>query len=228
LDSGLALGSSLIIHILLSYGAKPGLRWKVDSEFVQHWSAEEWFPHLIKQIRSTTVHQYVYQFYAYEFAEREDEIVVDKSTPDAPYLEVTVPTRFEDVRGIVFHFISHDQGNTPWLDFYGITLVLTFHCIGWSDQKAKWGGGYVDSSTFFEVGCKNIEARQHICFNVHASSKWHTNRQIWDVRNPAKREWLLALKPGDVIQVFAKARYPGWENHVRHMKIELFGNESVE
>jgi hypothetical protein len=154
LDSGLELGYSLVIHILLSYEAKPGLRWKVDSEFIQQWGAEEWFPHLIKQIRSTSVHQYVYQFYAYESVEREDEIVVDKSSPDAPYLEATVPTRFDDVRGIVFHFIPHDQGNTPRLEFYGITLVLTCHCIGWSDQKAKWGGSHVDSSSFFEVGCK--------------------------------------------------------------------------
>jgi hypothetical protein len=100
--------------------------------------------------------------------------------------------------------------------------------IGWSDQQAKWGGSYVNSSSSFEVGCKQHEARHQICVNVHASSVWHINRQIWDVRNAAKKEWLLALKPGDVIQVFAKAKYRGWQNYVRYMRIELYGNVSVD
>jgi hypothetical protein len=110
---------------------------------------------------------------------------------------------------------------------------------GWSDTADRWGGSYINSFTFFEVGVVKAEhshsqnvadplTRRRICQNVHASKKWHINRQIWDTRNASCSRWLLDLQPGDVIQVFPRALYPGWINYVRSVKIELYGNEALD
>jgi hypothetical protein len=60
--------------------------------------------------------------------------------------------------------------------------------------------------------------------NVHASwqSRDHTN--TWDVRDPIPwiNEWLRALEVGDVIEVFAQAKYPGWRNYVESVEVELY------
>lgn len=59
--------------------------------------------------------------------------------------------------------------------------------------------------------------------NVHASwqSRDHTN--TWDVRDPIPwiTEWLRGLEVGDVVEVFAMAKYPGWKNYVEFVEVEL-------
>ena len=47
------------------------------------------------------------------------------------------------------------------------------------------------------------------------------------MNDPTRQRWLKSLSPDDTIQVFAKARYPGWECYVRSVRIEIYG-EFVE
>ncbi len=123
LDIALELASPVMLPTLLRYQAKPGLKWDVGSEFIQQWKNEEWFPRLIRQIKSTRIDTYIHQFFAYETVEREGEVVVNESSPDVPYLEVTVPSRFDDVQGVIFHVVSHDQGISP-----NLPVLCSYSC----------------------------------------------------------------------------------------------------
>jgi hypothetical protein len=107
------------------------------------WRREEWFSYLVKQIESTTIDQ----LHAYEYAERGVEMKVDGSSPDEATLEIIVPSCFEDVRGIRFHFVSpsNAEGTAPSPSAMD-TLVLIVYGTGDSIEKGGWGGSYANSS----------------------------------------------------------------------------------
>jgi ankyrin repeat domain-containing protein 50 len=102
-------------------------------------------------------------------------------------------------------------------------------------------GTYRGSCSWFEVRVRNEDDHdddgelvrqgqgqyrgltQRFQHNVHASwaSRNHTN--VWDVRDGSAgvREWLGALRCGDVVEVHAKAMYPGWANYVECAEVEV-------
>ena len=65
---------------------------------------------------------------------------------------------------------------------------------------------------------------QRFQYNVHASwmSREHTN--VWDVdgMSASVREWLGALRCGDVLEVYAMAQYPGWLNFAEFVEVEVY------
>jgi hypothetical protein len=65
---------------------------------------------------------------------------------------------------------------------------------------------------------------------VHASRQWRTHVNTWDVHDldQSIRNWLAQLQGGDVIQVYPKARYPGWVDFVRRVEIEIKGVRETE
>jgi hypothetical protein len=41
------------------------------------------------------------------------------------------------------------------------------------------------------------------------------------------REWVTSFRPGDVVQVFVKAKYADWAIHVRRVEVEIKGVRAV-
>lgn len=64
--------------------------------------------------------------------------------------------------------------------------------------------------------------RRLIQRNGHACSDYRLHTNVWDYRNPELTEWISLLGPGDVLQVFPKAEYPGWVNHVKLVEVDLY------
>jgi ankyrin repeat protein len=111
LDFALELGSPEMLSKLLQYHPVPGLRWDLDSEFIQNWKEKNWFKALEVQIKSASIpRMFVHQFFSYKEAKREDLLRYDRNTPNLPYLQLTVPAEFDSVQGVVFRIVSHDQG----------------------------------------------------------------------------------------------------------------------
>jgi len=66
--------------------------------------------------------------------------------------------------------------------------------------------------------------RRPIQYNFPVSSDYRQHTNIWDYRNtePGMREWMSLLGPGDVLQVFPKAKFPGWVNYVKLVEVDLY------
>jgi hypothetical protein len=85
------------------------------------------------------------------------------------------------------------------------------------------------SSTWFDAeiatGGRLGKMTRPIQANVHASREWHTHVNVWDIHGKDQniRKWLAQLQGGDVIQVYAKARYRGWLNYVRRVEVKIEG-----
>jgi hypothetical protein len=63
LDFALELGSPEILSKLLQYHPVPGIRWDLDSEFIQYWKEKTWFKALEVQIKSASIpRMFVHQF----------------------------------------------------------------------------------------------------------------------------------------------------------------------
>ncbi|KAB2099841.1 hypothetical protein AG0111_0g11852 [Alternaria gaisen] len=204
------------ISILLDRGARPGLYWDLNSPWIQCWRHEGFFSQLSRVISEPVTPPFVSQFSVVSDS-RSDEVCVDENSLDLPYIELAVPSNLRTIKGIVFHTISHDQG--------------------WSDNAESLGGTYNFSHSWLEVRVKFAEGKTADSFhgqnrhalqhNVHASRDWRWHRNIWDVNDPTRQRWLKNLSPDDTIQVFAKAKYPGWECYVHSVRVEIYG-EFVE
>ncbi|GBE88163.1 hypothetical protein SCP_1203930 [Sparassis crispa] len=143
---------------------------------------------------------------------REDYIIVDK-TIETPYVSIEVTGRPHlPLRRVIFETRSHDQG--------------------WSDNR--WAhGSYRYSYTWFEAGQQftasdgpqREEPRRHmIQTNVHGSSESRVHINTWAAHNetPELAEWMDTFRPGDVLHVFPRASFSGWENHVESVKVDAF------
>lgn len=65
--------------------------------------------------------------------------------------------------------------------------------------------------------------RHKIQNNVHGSMEKRTHRNVWvsDV-NSRVSEWMGTFSSGDVVEVYARAQYPGWQNHVYSVEIVAY------
>ena len=66
--------------------------------------------------------------------------------------------------------------------------------------------------------------RRRIVYNVHASLQWKKHTVVWerddcpeDVKNV-----MQAMRPGIYVRLYARAPSPGWENHVKEVRIDIF------
>ncbi|ROV89598.1 hypothetical protein VMCG_09925 [Cytospora schulzeri] len=61
-------------------------------------------------------------------------------------------------------------------------------------------------------------------YNVHARLDFKTHVTTWDWEDgeTENRNWLQAIRPGDMIQIVPRAQYPMWVNYVREAKIEMW------
>ncbi|CAL1704211.1 unnamed protein product [Somion occarium] len=138
---------------------------------------------------------------------------VTRESPQEAFVRVRVKGRgYPTVRKLVFVTRSHDQG------FSG-------------EREAH--GTYRWSWTWFETGVSRrddngvmieIVPRQHIQFNVHASSITRTHVNVWEYHNnsPEMKAWLGRIVHDDEILVIPRAEFPAWCNWVEAISVKVY------
>lgn len=106
--------------------------------------------------------------------------------------------------------------------------------IGFSGDQFDWGGTYHHSHTFFDAAVQHTRektddleemrpSRIRIQVNRHADFNFRTHVNVCDSaetnQDQERKAWVRALRPGDRIQLFAKAKYPAWTNYVQSARI---------
>ncbi|KAI1140138.1 ankyrin [Hypoxylon sp. FL0543] len=142
--------------------------------------------------------------------------------PVTPYLTSRAITGRSPnpVRRLVFEITGHDQGycsdpsrGESWTWFTADVhrrenSVFAQELVGPQDQG-------------------NANKEIHLTHNRGANREWHTHRLSWSLTDPTVVDterglWIKALAPGDRIVILPHARYPGWENWVRRVRIDIF------
>lgn len=117
--------------------------------------------------------------------------------------------------------------------------MMVIHSVtaGWSDEPNQWKGTYEHSHTFFEAAVQNLwemtgnaRPRIRVQTNLHADLNFrrHINTFDWAEANQERKEWVKALRPGDRLQLYAIARFPGWLNFVQKVKITIHYYEKAD
>lgn len=105
-----------------------------------------------------------------------------------------------------------------------------FQLLGWSGSRHDHGT-YNGSYTWFNVLIQHRSETKWQCFerciqrNVHASSDFRVHVHTWnhDDADTDIAQCVHNIRSGDVIQVLAKAQFPGWVNHVKSVEVEIHG-----
>ena len=95
-----------------------------------------------------------------------------------------------------YRFVHPMQGDEDWLLQRNLVAQRS-----WRDYEITWS--YLDSTS------PETDAGQALA---------ETGRG----RGTGTGELVRGLKMGDVVSVWAKARFPGWTNHVERIKIEVY------
>lgn len=148
---------------------------------------------------------------------REDEQCYEQFNSAKPHLKILVPstTAPRAVRQVEFTITSHDQG--------------------WSSYP-QWHGTYQGSWTWFEAELprppqydndregEGIHTRRELCRNVHADKrpKTHVVKWRYDAEDEEERFLVRALKAKDLISVIPFAMFPGWQNHVLSVRVDIY------
>ncbi|KAI1466173.1 ankyrin [Daldinia caldariorum] len=124
------------------------------------------------------------------------------------------------VRRIVFEITSHDQGycSDPSRGESWTWFTADVHRRGNTFSQNL-------ASPQDQGGTTNREI--YLVHNRGANIQWHMHTLSWNLNDhtetDAEREsWIKALGPGDRILVLPHARYPGWENWVRRVRIDVY------
>jgi hypothetical protein len=163
------------------------------------------------------------EYWMVSSAERNDPegVVFQQDSPDEPYISLAISGGGKELlRRLVFTTISHDQGTCSMISRTGNDDNT--ECSGWSSHKENIGT-YRMSCSWFEVG-KATGARHSLLSNLHGSSKKRVHRKVWsrDACLPAIADWMGMFRSGDMLDIYAMARYPGWENHVYGVKVVAY------
>ncbi|KAI1646214.1 ankyrin [Daldinia loculata] len=123
------------------------------------------------------------------------------------------------VRRIVFEITSHDQGycSDPSRGESWTWFTADVHRRGNTFSQ--------DLVSPQDQGTTNREI--HLAQNRGANIQWHTHTLSWNLGDLTEADaergsWIKALAPGDRILVLPHARYPGWENWVRRVRIDVY------
>ncbi|KAK6950682.1 hypothetical protein Daesc_007207 [Daldinia eschscholtzii] len=124
------------------------------------------------------------------------------------------------VRRIVFEITSHDQGycSDPSRGESWTWFTADVHRRGNTFSQSL-------ASPQDQGGATNREI--YLVHNHSANLQWHTYTLSWNLEDlteaDAERDsWIKALAPGDRILVLPHARYPGWQNWVRRVRIDVY------
>ncbi|KAA8914638.1 hypothetical protein FN846DRAFT_479986 [Sphaerosporella brunnea] len=95
------------------------------------------------------------------------------------------------------------------------------HDQGWSNDAHLYRGTYEASWTWWEAGVRGRAdvAPKELHRNLHAVREAAEHVVAWDV---GQEPWLRSLREHDVVEVFARARFPGWVHYVEWCVVEVF------
>ncbi|KAI1086934.1 ankyrin [Rostrohypoxylon terebratum] len=119
----------------------------------------------------------------------------------------------------------------PYLTSRTITkFEITGHDQGYCSNPERgeswtWFTADVHRRESSDQGTTNHEI--YLAHNRGANRTWHTHKLVWSLADPEVAEaergtWIKGLMPGDRIVILPHARYPGWENWVRRMRIDIY------
>ena len=119
-------------------------------------------------------------------------------------------------------------------------MMAEYIIQGYSWEAGQWGGTYEHSHSYFEAAIQSTQAstgdtgqghspRIRVQTNVHADAepRTHVNILDCDEGNQGRSDWVKSLQPGDRIQLYAVARYPGWQNYVQEAEITVNYHEVI-
>ena len=98
--------------------------------------------------------------------------------------------------------------------------------LGYCDNEAHIGG-YENSNTWFEASVSRPPGRDCILPRMIQTNKiadWefreHVNRWHVSDADTTIRNFITSIRGSDVIRVIPRARWPGWRNYMREIRIE--------
>ncbi|KAI1778611.1 ankyrin [Hypoxylon cercidicola] len=142
--------------------------------------------------------------------------------PLTPYImsRVIAGRSPQPVRRVVFEITSHDQGycSNPERGNSWTWFTADVHRRE-NSTLSKQLAGLQDQG--------NANREIYLVHNRGADREWFTHKLSWSLADTIaasseRTSWITALSPGDRIVVVPHARYPGWENWVRRVKIDVF------
>ncbi|GAP92637.1 hypothetical protein SAMD00023353_5900170 [Rosellinia necatrix] len=142
--------------------------------------------------------------------------------PNLPFL-ISRPVRGRiesPVRRVEFTIVSHDQG---YSDDPGLGSWTWF--VAEAAQAAFFGETFRDGGGY--GGVPSTQGPIEICRNQIATRHWCTHRVAWDVdccdeARDTESIWVRSLRPENVIFVKPMVMFPGWENWVQRVTIEVY------
>jgi len=114
-----------------------------------------------------------------------------------------------------------------------IVFWTTSHDQGWSDHERDHGT-YRGSFSWFKAIISGAPTpdppRLTFQNNIHASSEWREHINVFDRRTATDEvlHWMDCLTVGTELQIWAKAAYEGWENHVKMVRVDISGSGTKE
>lgn len=156
---------------------------------------------------------------------------VDENTAGYVVHYYDVPAHFPagSIRQLKFVVASKDQG---WSDY---SIFHDSYEGSWSWLEGGVRRNCTDEklrslersgrSGYFAGAAEDDVARLKIVTNLHAVSRWTVHKVIWDATNKNMKvcDLIDGLKGGDRIEVSMWAQYPGWQNFVSFVRIEING-----
>ncbi|KAI1205157.1 ankyrin [Annulohypoxylon truncatum] len=142
--------------------------------------------------------------------------------PVTPYLTSRAITSLSSkpVRRVEFEITGHDQGycSNPARGESWTWFTADVHRRENSVFAQEMSGPQDQGTTNHEI---------YLAHNRGANRAWHTHKLVWSLADPKVADaergtWIKGLMPGDRVVVLPHARYPGWENWVRRMRIDIY------
>lgn len=172
---------------------------------------------------------YILDLAEYWIRSSSTRVSIDKSgevrrwgDPVIPYLTSRAITSLstKPVRRVEFEVTGHDQGycSNPARGESWTWFTADVHRREGSVFAQEMSGPQDQGTTNHEI---------YLAHNRGANRAWHTHKLIWSLADPEVAEaergsWIKGLMPGDRIVILPHARYPGWENWVRRMRIDIY------
>jgi ankyrin repeat protein len=146
-----------------------------------------------------------------------------------------VPDHFDGETSERAYLVSEPILGRPQQPVEQVVFTIDSHDQGWSVFH-HLHGTYQGSHTWFEAQVvvadqpDAVVERRYIMTNVHASPRVRRHVVAWSANMPGSSQnddlraiemWVRSLKSGDRIAVVPRARYLGWVNFVKLVKIDI-------
>ncbi|KAG0123911.1 hypothetical protein HOY82DRAFT_494750 [Tuber indicum] len=123
----------------------------------------------------------------------------------------------------------------PLLDAEVVTKTCDYNNSPWKRVSATKMGEVNDNGTSGSLASSSEEKNTwNLQRNVHAGQDWKTHLVVWKHDGPdsgpvdentgagAGADLVRCLKPGDRINLVARAQFPGWRNCVRSAEVHVY------